>query len=132
MAVPVLRASKSSEQIEAFPAPMVLSRAWLTRLAGITNPENLRFFNVFDDGMQPTFARGDVLLVDVGVREAAQDGVHLLQAHGRTHVRRLRIRIDGSAELSEDSPTSRTVETLAVATLKITARVVWVWAGRPI
>jgi phage repressor protein C with HTH and peptisase S24 domain len=130
ISVPLLGAAGSSEPF-MFSLPLALSRNWVNALPSVTDTDNLRLFQVSDGSMQPTFGRGDALLVDIGVRDLTRDGVHLIHAHGRTHVRRLRLRIDGSVEVSEDSPTSRTVEVLPVTRLKITGRVVWAWLSRP-
>ena len=132
VAVPLLRDLATREHSEVLVPPMFLSKTWVSRLSLSAGPENLRFFHVSDDGMQPTFSNGDALLVDIGVRELTRDGVHLIRAHERTHLRRLRLRLDGAVEVSEDSPTARSVEIVAITRLKITGRVVWAWAGRPI
>jgi hypothetical protein len=131
VAVPILGNADGGEQF-MFSPPLVLAKAWVSTLPLATGTDNLRVFQVPDSSMHPTFSRGDALLVDIGVRELTRDGVHLIQAHGRTHVRRLRLRIDGSVEVSEDSPTSRTVEVLPVTRVKITARVIWACLSRAV
>ena len=131
--VPILRdASAGMPPSDVFVSPLVLTAEWLNRLPHVSSPGNLRFLHASDDGMQPTFSSGDILLIDIGVRQLLRDGVHVIHARGRTHIKRVRIRIDGSAEVSDDSPTARTVETVPMANLKIAGRVVWVWMGKPI
>lgn len=132
LAVPALRDPFLRELPDTFGSPLHLEKGWVARFPAVSNPENLRFFQMPDDGMQPTLGRGDVLLVDVGTRKLARDGVHLLQAQDRVQVRRIRIRIDGTVEVSEDSPTHRSVENIRASDLKIAGRVLWAWTGRAV
>jgi hypothetical protein len=129
VAIPLLGSAEAGDQF-MFSPPLVLSKGWVGNLPFSSGADNLRIFQVPDSSMHPTFSRGDALLVDIGVRELTRDGVHLIQANGRMHVRRLRLRIDGTVEVSEDSPTSRTVEVLPPSRAKITARVIWAWLSR--
>jgi phage repressor protein C with HTH and peptisase S24 domain len=128
--VPLLYEQGPNDAASIFLSPLAISRRWIERVAPLIESENLRLLRVSDDGMQPTFGSGDVLLVDIGVNECTRDGVYLLHTPRGSLIRRIRLRIDGSFEISEDSPTARSVELVAESRLKVNARVIWAWVGK--
>lgn len=58
--------------------------------------------------MSPTFSDGDVLLADVGSRDpASHEGVYVLDVHGQTYIKRVRMRMSGTLRSVRTTPTSR-------------------------
>jgi phage repressor protein C with HTH and peptisase S24 domain len=109
---------------------LTLSSAWIERAIGqLSGANNLRFTEVQDDSMEPTFRVGDLLLVDTGIAEWKRDGIYLLRANGRVYARRVRRRMDGAFEISADSTTVKTADVI-VGPLSVLGRVVWAWNGR--
>lgn len=93
----------------------------------------LRFLHGYGDSMHPTFNNGDVLLVDTGITTADIDGIYVLEAHDRLFIKRVRMRIDGTFEISSDNATHKTVDILTPDSgheVSIRGRVVWVWNGK--
>lgn len=112
---------------------ITVSPDWAMRTLKPTGLEALRFIHGYGDSMHPTFADGDVLLVDVGVQECKVDGVYVLEANDRLYIKRVRQRMDGSFEISSDNPTVKTVDVLdGSRPVGIRGRVLWVWNGKKI
>lgn len=110
---------------------LTVSPDWVSRSLKPTRVENLRFIHGYGDSMDPTFLDGDVLLVDVGVRDPKIDGVYVLEANQRIYIKRVRQRMDGSFEISSDNPTVKTVDVLnGENPVQVHGRVVWCWNGR--
>lgn len=110
---------------------LTVSPDWARRVVKPTKLEHLRFIHGYGDSMEPTFADGDVLLVDLGVRDPKIDGVYVLEANDRIYIKRVRERMDGSLEISSDNPTVKTVDVLDGSTqVTVHGRVVWRWNGR--
>lgn len=110
---------------------LTVSPDWARRVVKPTKLEHLRFIHGYGDSMEPTFADGDVLLVDLGVRDPKIDGVYVLEANDRIYIKRVRERMDGSMEISSDNPTVKTVDVLDGSTeVTVHGRVVWRWNGR--
>ena len=82
--------------------------------------------------MSPTFSDGDVLLVDVGSRDpASHEGVYVLEVQGKSYIKRVRMRMDGSLEVSSDNVNIKTVDVLnGDHEVQVKGRVVWAWNGR--
>lgn len=110
---------------------LTVSPDWARRVVKPTKLDHLRFIHGYGDSMEPTFADGDVLLVDLGVRDPKIDGVYVLEANDRIYIKRVRERMDGSMEISSDNPTVKTVDILDGSTqVTVHGRVVWRWNGR--
>lgn len=111
---------------------LTVSPQWVQRtIKPLTKLENLRFIHGYGDSMDPTFADGDILLVDVGVQEPKIDGVYVLEANDRIYIKRVRQRINGEFEISSDNPTVKTVDVLdGSAPVAVRGRVVWAWNGK--
>ena len=105
-----------------------LSTSW-TRARAL-DPSTLRYLHLTDDAMEPTLRRADVLLVDTRVRQWEQDGVYVLRTSDHLLVRRIRLRLDGSLEVSADSSTVKTSDIAQAHQLDLVGRVVWAWHGR--
>lgn len=96
-----------------------------------TSMNALRFLHGYGDSMSPTFASGDILLVDTGVTIPKVDGIYVLEAHQRLFIKRVRQRMDGRFEVSSDNPTHKTVDTLDGShDVAVKGRVIWVWNGK--
>lgn len=110
---------------------ITVSPEWALRTLKPTALEALRFIHGYGDSMSPTFLDGDVLLVDVGVKECKVDGVYVLEANERIYIKRVRQRMNGDFEISSDNPTVKTVDVLDGShTVGIRGRVLWAWNGR--
>lgn len=111
---------------------LTVSPHWVQRtIKPLTKLENLRFIHGYGDSMDPTFADGDILLVDIGVQEPKIDGVYVLEANDRIYIKRVRQRINGEFEISSDNPTVKTVDVLdGSAPVAVRGRVVWAWNGK--
>ena len=111
---------------------LTVSPQWVARtIKPLTKLENLRFIHGYGDSMDPTFADGDILLVDAGIQEPKIDGVYVLEANDRIYIKRVRQRMDGSFEISSDNPNVRTVDVLdGSKPVAVRGRVVWAWNGK--
>lgn len=111
---------------------LTVSPQWVARtIKPLTKLENLRFIHGYGDSMDPTFADGDILLVDAGVQDPKIDGVYVLEVNDRIYIKRVRQRIDGSFEISSDNPHVKTVDVLdGRSQVAVRGRVVWCWNGK--
>jgi phage repressor protein C with HTH and peptisase S24 domain len=111
---------------------LTVSPQWAARtIKPLTDLKNLRFIHGYGDSMDPTFADGDVLLVDIGVSDPKIDGVYVLEANDRLYIKRVRQRFDGQFEISSDNPTIKTVDVLdGSQQVNVRGRVVWAWNGK--
>jgi hypothetical protein len=109
-----------------------VSRVWLDRnLPNVTSIANIAFIHAIGDSMATTFNDGDILLVDVGVKDIKSDAVYVLEAHDRLFIKRVRQRLDSQYEISSDNPNVKTVDILGGDhQVTIRGRVVWVWNGK--
>jgi phage repressor protein C with HTH and peptisase S24 domain len=108
-----------------------LSDTWLHREVRPSSNSALRFIHAYGESMAPTFADGDVLLVDTGTRDISIDGVFVLRANGRLYIKRVRQRLDGRYEVSSDNVNVKTSDVLDGShELDVLGRVVFAWNGR--
>jgi phage repressor protein C with HTH and peptisase S24 domain len=82
--------------------------------------------------MAPTFADGDLLLVDRGVSAIRLDAVYVIGLSGELFIKRLQRRLDGSVLMISDN---KLYEPYEVGNgqreqLSVLGRVVWAWAGK--
>lgn len=140
LSIPVLANSGSmgdgEEQLheEVVVGRLTVSPQWAQRtIKPLTKLENLRFIHGWGDSMDPTFADGDILLVDIGIETPKIDGIYVLEANDRIYIKRVRQRMDGKFEVSSDNPTVKTVDVLDGShTVIVRGRVVWAWNGKKI
>jgi phage repressor protein C with HTH and peptisase S24 domain len=100
-------------------------------LPTITSITNIAFIHAIGDSMTPTFNDGDILLVDVGIKEVKSDAIYVLEALDRLFIKRVRQRLDGQYEISSDNPNVKTVDILnGDNQVSIRGRVVWLWNGK--
>lgn len=138
LAIPLLANSGSmgvgEDQIheEVVVGRLTVSPQWAQRtIKPLTKLENLRFIHGWGDSMDPTFADGDILLVDIGIETPRIDGIYVLEANDRIYIKRVRQRMDGKFEVSSDNPTVKTVDVLdGTHTVFVRGRVVWCWNGK--
>lgn len=111
---------------------LALSPHWINQYIRPTNIRELRFIHAHGDSMAPTFTDGDVLLVDAGSKDpASHEGVYVLEVHGKIYIKRVRMRMDGTLEVSSDNVTIKTVDVLnGEHQVRVLGRVVWAWNGR--
>lgn len=107
-----------------------LSSAWLQRnLPHVTRPSNLALASSYGDSMSPTFADGDLLLIDRGVTEYQAPAVYVVDVGGDLDIKRVQRLPDRSLLLKPDNSLYDAV-TIDCAAVKFMGRVVWAWAGR--
>lgn len=111
---------------------LTVSPQWVTKtLKPLTRIENLRFIHGYGDSMEPTFADGDILLVDAGVTDPKIDGVYVLEANDRIYIKRVTQRFDGGHDVTSDNPTVKTIGALdGSRPVKVLGRVVYCWNGK--
>ena len=111
-----------------------ISHDWALQNLQQANAGALRFIHGLGDSMMPTFADGDILLVDTSQRDAGSiDGVYVLRAYDRMYIKRVRRTISGVLEVSSDNPAVKTVDVLdGTHQVDVLGRVIWVWNGKKV
>jgi hypothetical protein len=111
---------------------ITVSPQWAAKtLTPLTKMENLRFIHGYGDSMEPTYSDGDILLVDVGVRNCDVDGIYVLEANDRLFIKRVTERFDGVHEITSDNPKVKTVQALdGSQPVDVLGRVIWAWNGK--
>ncbi|WP_235033957.1 S24 family peptidase [Pantoea sp. 18069] len=111
---------------------LTLSSHWINQQIRPANIQELRFMHAHGESMAPTFSDGDVLLVDAGARDpSSMEGIYVLEVHSKTYIKRVRMRMDGSLEVSSDNANIKTVDVLnGDHEVRVIGRVVWAWNGR--
>ncbi|CAN5299054.1 hypothetical protein BH10PSE16_BH10PSE16_01190 [soil metagenome] len=109
-----------------------LSPEWVRGRIRPSSVEALRFIHAYGDSMCPTFADGDVLLVDTGATDPSRaDGVYVLSTPARVFIKRVTSRFDGGFDVSSDNPAVKVVSSLnGDHAVNVLGRVVWVWNGK--
>lgn len=111
-----------------------LARGWVrAQLPALSSSNNLAVLSAYGDSMAPTFADGDVLLVDRGVQDIRLDAVYVLALNNELYVKRIQRRItDGAVIIKSDNPLYDpvVVENGEREQLRVLGRVVWAWNGR--
>lgn len=137
LSVPVLATAASmgpgaEQHDDVVVGRLTLRPDWVTKtLKSLSKLENLRFIHGYGDSMEPTFLDGDILLVDSGAQAVNVDGIYVLEANDRLYIKRVRQRLDGTYEISSDSPKVKTVDVLdGRQEVIVKGRVVWVWNGK--
>lgn len=110
-----------------------LSSEWARRHLSMSSPNNLAVLTAYGDSMNPTFADGDLLLVDRGVTDIKLDAVYVLSLNEELFVKRVQRRItDGAVVIKSDNPLYDPVVLTngERQSLEVLGRVVWAWNGR--
>ncbi len=66
-----------------------VNKTYLARKSSFTSPANLAIITAAGDSMTPTFADGDLLIVDTGVNEVHMDAVYVLSRDGELFIKRI-------------------------------------------
>jgi phage repressor protein C with HTH and peptisase S24 domain len=80
------------------------------------------------DSMEPTIRDGDILLVDTSIDRVVDNAIYVVVYSGRTLVKRVQLRLDGSVVLKSDNREIFDDEAVPVAevpALNIAGRVMW-------
>ena len=111
-----------------------LARGWVrAHLPALSSSKNLAVLSAYGDSMAPTFADGDVLLVDRGVQDIRLDAVYVLALNNELYIKRIQRRItDGAVIIKSDNPLYDpvVVDNGEREQLRVLGRVVWAWNGR--
>ena len=102
----------------------------LRRQCSFTSPANLNFITGYGNSMEPTFSDGDVLLVDVGIREVNIDGVYVLHLNGKLYIKTLQRRPDGSVLMISDNKKYEPYPIRESDQIEVNGRVVLAWNAR--
>jgi phage repressor protein C with HTH and peptisase S24 domain len=76
----------------------------LRKRVSFSAPNNLRLLTGYGDSMTPTFADGDILLIDVGVTDIRVDAVYVLQRESELFCKRLQRLSSGGFRMISDNP----------------------------
>lgn len=111
---------------------MALSSHWINQQIKPASIRELRFMHAHGESMAPTFSSGDVLLVDAGARDPSSlEGIYALEVRDKLYIKRVRMRMDGSLEVSSDNINIKTVDVLnGDHEVRVLGRVVWAWNGK--
>lgn len=99
---------------------------WLRR-RGI-NPLAAHVLTARGDSMEPTIRDGDILLVDTSIDRVVDNAIYVVAYDGRTLVKRVQMRLDGSVVLKSDNKDlfdDEAVPAGEVAGLNVAGRVMW-------
>lgn len=99
---------------------------WLRR-RGI-NPSTTHVLSAKGDSMEPTIRDGDILLVDTSIDRVMDNAIYVVVFAGRTLVKRLQLRRDGSVLIRSDNSEAFSDEEVPpseVPELIIAGRVMW-------
>lgn len=99
---------------------------WLRR-RGI-NPLAAHVLTARGDSMEPTIRDGDILLVDTSIDRVVDNAIYVVAYDGRTLVKRVQMRLDGSVVLKSDNRDlfdDEPVPAGEVSALNVAGRVMW-------
>jgi phage repressor protein C with HTH and peptisase S24 domain len=111
---------------------LALSQRWVTNnLGSLSSQSNLAVLTGYGDSMQPTFADGDMLLIDTGVSSIRSDAVYVIALHNELYVKRLQRRPDQSLLMISDNKAYEpyVIPATEKKSFKVLGRVVWTWNG---
>lgn len=138
LTVPVMDASPSmgtgvyAPDNDAVVDFMRLSMMWVRRNLAISRPDALRIVIGLGDSMLPTFANGDLLLVDTGIHELKVDAIYCMAREDELFIKRVQRRMDGGFNIISDNDKYQpfVISSPEAEQLRILGRVVWAWNGR--
>jgi transcriptional regulator with XRE-family HTH domain len=82
-----------------------VSPGWLRQQGHFSSAANLAIINAIGTSMQPTFADGDLLIVDRSVTDLRLDAVYVLAIDGDLFIKRVQRQFDGGLLILSDNPT---------------------------
>lgn len=109
------------------PVEMLAFRSDWLRSRGI-NPLTAHVLTARGDSMEPTIRDGDILLVDTSIDRVMDNAIYVVEYSGRTLVKRVQLRLDGSVVLKSDNQAIFDDEAVPhgeVARLNVAGRVMW-------
>lgn len=109
------------------PVEMLAFRADWLRRRGI-HPQMAHVLTARGDSMEPTIRDGDILLVDTSIDQVRDNAIYVVVYAGRTLVKRVQLRRDGSVVLSSDNKgvfDDEEVPAAEVPELAVAGRVMW-------
>jgi phage repressor protein C with HTH and peptisase S24 domain len=112
---------------------LTLDENWIrSHLGAVSNPKNLAVIPAYGDSMTPTFADGDLLLVDKGVADIRLDAIYVLGLNGELFVKRLQRRPNQTILMISDNKAYEpyAIENGERSQFSVLGRVVWAWNGR--
>lgn len=112
---------------------MHVESRWLEATFRISELQNLRVFTAREESMSPTIKRGDLVMVDIGVTSAADDGVYVFYMGDQLVVKRIQRTLDGLSVISDnDRYPGLLIPADLEPRISIRGRVVYVWSGAQI
>lgn len=111
---------------------MSLSRMWIeSHLPSVRGLTNLAVIGAIGDSMEPTFADGDIVLVDRGDTEPKSDSIYVFSEGDELFIKRLHRRGAEEIAIRSDNPILATeVRVMLASEIRILGRVVWAWRGK--
>lgn len=108
---------------------MVASIDYLSRNVRYSAPENLALITGYGDSMKPTFADGDILLVDIGVNDIKIDAVYVMALRDELYIKRMQRRADGTFLMISDNAAYPPIEVAGtdLKRFQVLARVLLAW-----
>lgn len=98
----------------------------------VSSTSALRLISAYGDSMAPTFADGDVLLVDTGVHEIRLDAVFVLSYRDELFIKRLQRRPEGVLRMLSDNKVYDPIDITEEdrSTFRVLGRVLLAWNAR--
>lgn len=85
-------------------ASMRVTNTWVREnLTNITSPKNLKIVMGYGDSMRPTFAHGDPLIADTGVKEMKIDAVYVFVLNAELYIKRIQRLPTGGIKIISDN-----------------------------
>jgi SOS-response transcriptional repressor LexA len=108
---------------------------WLRKNITCTSFKNLRTITVFGDSMFDTLHDGDLVFVDVGVREIDRDGIYVVTLDGELFIKTFERRpTEGVVWMRSDNrkkyPDHHVITKDRLPALQVLARGVYAWNGK--
>lgn len=77
--------------------------AWARQMLGVIDPNRVRIITCKGDSMMPTIRPGDIVFVDISVRQFEAEGIYILSWQDRLLIKRLNAMFDGTGRLAIQS-----------------------------
>lgn len=108
---------------------IVASIDYLSRNVRYSAPENLALITGYGDSMKPTFADGDILLVDTGVNDIKIDAIYVMALRDELYIKRMQRRADGTFLMISDNTAYPPIEVAGtdLKRFQVLARVLLAW-----
>ncbi|UEH06697.1 S24 family peptidase [Pseudomonas sp. HN8-3] len=107
-----------------------LDSKWIQATLRVSDLENMRVFSAREESMSPTIKRGDLVMVDVGVTNVADDGVFILYLGDQLVVKRIQRALDGLRLISDnDHYPELLIPNELEPRISVRGRVLYIWSG---